>query len=649
MLTKLMSIDFGKIKPENIRNFTIIAHIDAGKSTLADRLLEITGAVPKGKMQEQYLDSLAQERQHGITIKLAPASLFWQPSHSEPREESHGNSGASSLPQVVRHDEDGYLLNLVDTPGHADFAYEVSRALRAVEGAVLLIDAVKGVQAQTLSNFQAAQEAGLKILPVLNKIDQSAARVRQVSAQVKNLLGTDREPVKISAKTGQGVLGLLDKIVEELPSPAQAPSSEPQVQKVRALIFDSYFDPYFGVKAMVRVFGGLLRAGQQLKLANTGTELTLKKVGIFTPLEKQTSQLESNLIGWVATGIKDPGQVPIGETIIEKGSPVKPLPGFKLPEPKVFADFFPIEPKDFPLFAKALGQLRLNDPALTINLIQNEIFGRGFQVGALGRLHLQITQERLEELAGCAVLVTAPSVSYQALTPAGQPVSITSPAKLRQARFESLKEPWIKLTITSPADYLGAVLELLDKARYQGLKTYPLDKGAGSDLAVEAEVPLAETFLTDFYDQLKSVSRGYASADYRPLGYRPARLYFLEALLAGREVPGLAWLLSREQADKKARALAEQLKAVLPRQVFSVPIQLRLTPVASLPGGQGKIIAREDLPALKKNVTAGLYGGDFTRKKKLLQKQRKGQRKLSKQGKLTLPREVYRKLFQSIY
>ncbi len=612
-----MTSELQNISKENIRNLTIIAHIDHGKSTLADRLLELTDSVEERKMKEQYLDQLAQEREHGITIKLAPASLMWQGK---------------------------YLLNLIDTPGHSDFAYEVSRSLRAVEGAILLVDATKGVQAQTLSNFKAAQEAGLVVLPVLNKIDQDTARVEEVSAQVRNLIGLDREPLQISAKTGEGVPELLEAIVTELPAPASGDTETGS----KALIFDSFYDQYWGVKVSIRIFGGALQEGQKMELANTGKELTAKKLGVFTPLEKELSELGTNLVGWMATGLKDPREVPVGETVRAKNSEVEPLPGFKVPESKVFADFFPVEAKNFSALSKGLEELRLNDPALYIHSVQNEIFGRGLQVGALGKLHLQIIEERLSESLGFEIISTPPTVGYKALDESGAEVKITNPSRLRQEKFYELQEPWIDLQVTTPSDYLGGVMNLLEQARYEDIAVENLDELSAQNMLVKAQVPLADTFLTNFYDQLKSATQGYASADYQIIGYFPADLHLMEVLLAGEEVPALSRLVSQKQGEHQAHELAGKLKETLPRQVFSVAVQVRLTPVSNMPDGKGKVVAREDLPALKKNVTAGLYGGDFSRKKKLLQKQKEGQKKMKEHGQIQLPRETYKQIFNQL-
>jgi GTP-binding protein LepA len=525
-----------------------------------------------------------------------------------------------------------------------------------VEGAVLLIDAVKGVQAQTLSTLRAAREAKLAVIPVINKIDLKNAQIPQVTQQIKAILNPNEEPLKISAKTGQGVSALLAAIIDKIPAPQSdpQPTTNDQRQPLKALVFDSYYDNFSGIVAIVRVFQGSLKKDQKLRLINTQKEFPAKKVGVFTPNEKTTNLLTAGSIGWVATGIKEPQAVPVGETLGQSNeeNPV-PLAGFKIPKAKVFADFFPQEPDNFSDFIKKLEQLQLNDPALKIHPIQSKTFGRGAQLGCLGQLHLQIAKERLVEASGFKIISTLPTVAYQGQTQKQAIEPITNPVLLRQKKFQEIREPWIKLTITVPQKYLGPVLKLMETTRAQDMKIRPLGDAppglsssysSSSTQIIEAEVPLQDTFLTDFYDALKSSTQGYGSADYEFLEYRKTDPVLLEVLLAGETLLNLSRLIPKSKALTAAQKEAIRLKNILPRQVFSLSVQIGITPFKSLPEGKPKIIARQDLPAVKKNVTAGLYGGDFTRKKKLLVKQRQGQKRLAQTGRLSLPREIYAKL-----
>lgn len=564
---------------QDIRNFVIIAHIDHGKSTLADRFLELTGTVEKRKMQEQYLDTMELERERGITIKLQPVRMGY-----------------------TLHDT-RYMLNLIDTPGHVDFSYEVSRSLAAVEGAILLVDATQGVQAQTLANLHLAQAQKLVIIPVINKIDLPNARVTEVEEEMKSLGVGTTGVLKISAKDGTGVGQVLEAIIERVPPPANQGST------LKALIFDSAFDTYKGVLAYVRVFGGSVQAGDKLKLFASRADVDAIEVGTFAPALTKTTSLSVGEIGYIATGLKDVGQVRVGDTLFSSSDDVNPLPGYKEPRPVVFASFYPEDGDQYDELRDALGKLKLTDASLTYEPESSPALGRGFRLGFLGMLHVEIISERLKREFGLKLVISTPSVAYH-------------------FKPGMIEEPMATLEILVPARYLGQVMKLVSEIRSMYQTTTYLTKEL---VIVKYRVPLVE-IITDFYDKLKSVSSGYASMSYEPAWYQAADLVRLDILVAGDLVEPFSRIVPRERAYHEGKRIVEKLKLVIPRQWFMVTLQAAIG---------GKIIARENLSALRKDVTGYLYGGDITRKKKLLEKQKRGKKKMQERGKVDIPQGVF--------
>ena len=583
---------------ENIRNFCIIAHIDHGKSTLADRFLELTGTVAKHRMREQYLDGLELERERGVTIKMAPVrmSYFLKSTH--------------------------YLLNLIDTPGHSDFSYEVSRALAAVEGAILLVDATQGIQAQTLANFHLAQKAGLKIIGAINKIDLKPTQSEQIIKDLADLIGAQSEEIyKISGKTGEGVEELLEAVIKFLPSPK---SYEVPLRKIeKALVFDSFYDNHQGIMASVRVVSGEFKAGQTTELMAAKTEFKIKELGYFFPELKPASVLKTGEIGYIATGIKDPDKLKIGDTI---GNEL--LTGYKNPQPVVFVSFYPEEADDYEELKKSLQKLRLNDSALQFEPDYNEVLGRGFKTGFLGRFHFEITAERLNREFSIKTVQSFPSVAYQ-VQKDGKVFTVTNPQQM-PLEYDSIAEPIIKAVIITPPAYLGKILQLKDLFRVFSVET----KILGERMIVEFTMPLAD-FFANFDDQLKSVSEGFASFSYEQIGYQKSDLVKLEILVAGEAMPGLNRIVAKERAETVGRQTVEKLKELLPRQQFVQALQA---------SANSRIVARENIPALKKDVTGYLYGGDRTRKMKLWKKQQRGKKRLKEIGRVSIPADVYRKL-----
>ncbi len=590
----------------NIRNFCIIAHIDHGKSTLADRFLELTGTVEKRKMQEQFLDTMELERERGITIKLQPVRMSYK---------------LSSI---------SYQLNLIDTPGHVDFTYEVSRSLAAVEGAILLVDATKGVQAQTLANLYLAQAQGLVIIPVINKIDLPNARVAEVEEEITNILTIEPENIlKISAKDGKGVEEVLDAVIAQVPPPKSSPDAQ-------ALIFDSAFDIYKGVLAYVRVFGGSIKAGDKINLFASKVNADVVEVGIFTPSLKKSDVLSSGDIGYIATGLKDVGDVRVGDTIVKIQNPndkaQTPLPGYKEPRPVVFASFYPEQGEEYDNLRDALGKLKLTDASLLYELESSPALGRGFRLGFLGMLHVEIISERLRREFKLALIISTPSVEYHVkLKTQMTIVKIRSAALLPDpSLMETLEEPMVKLEILSPASYLGQLMKLMTEYRSQYLATDYLTKEV---VILKYQVPLGE-IITDFYDRLKSVSSGYASMSYEPAGYQASDLVRLDILVAEDVIEPFSKIVPRELAYQEGKRIVEKLKTIIPRQWFAVSLQAAIG---------GKIIARETIRAMRKDVTGYLYGGDVTRKNKLLDKQKRGKKKMKElgRGKVEIPQTVF--------
>ena len=586
-----------------IRNFCIIAHIDHGKSTLADRFLEITGTIEARRMKAQYLDQLELERERGITIKMAPVRMSY------------------------RLGPNAYILNLIDTPGHSDFGYEVSRALQAVEGAVLLIDATQGVQAQTLANFRAAKAAGLTLIGAVNKVDlfrdKRDERPQKVANEVAELLGVPvSEIFFVSGKTGQGTKELLEAVIEKVPPPKIE-----DTDFSRALIFDSFYDDHKGAIASVRIFDGKFTTSDVVNLIVGGVKTKIKELGYFMPELKVAKKLLVGEVGYIATGIKDPEKIKIGDTIATGGSA---LPGYKEPKPVVFVSFYPEDANDFEFLQKSLQKLKLKDSALTVEPDQNEVLGRGFKVGFLGRLHFEITAERLKREFGVETTNTFPSVVYKVKTKKSFR-EIVKPEDL-PSDFEEIWEPMVKIEIIVSPDYLNGLFPLTKMFRLTDIRNSNFQDRA----KITAEMPLVE-LVSDFDDKLKSLTEGYASFSYEFADYKKADIVKVDFLAAGEQIPGLSRFLPRASYETVSRAMVKRLKELLPRRQFAQSLQ-----AAAL----GKIIAREDIPALKKDVTGYLYGGDRTRKMKLWAKQKKGKKRLKERGEAKIPPSVFRELLK---
>ncbi|MEX1064149.1 MAG: translation elongation factor 4 [Candidatus Paceibacterota bacterium] len=586
---------------QNVRNFVIIAHIDHGKSTLADRFLELTETIEKRKMQEQFLDQMELERERGITIKLQPVRMQYN------------------------FEGEKYTLNLIDTPGHVDFSYEVSRSLAAVEGAVLLIDATKGVQAQTLANLQFAQDQGLTIIPVINKIDLPNSRVEEVEAEIRKLLPDQPGILKISAKLGEGVEEVLHEVIKRVPPPD---SNKLTGSEFKALIFDSEFDTYKGVIAYVRVFGGEVKAGEKVKLFASKAGGDVIEVGYFAPFLKKEQKIYSGDIGYIATGLKDPGQVRVGDTIMfPSGS--NPLPGYKEPKLVVFASFYPEKSDDYDLLKDALSKLKLTDASLVYEPESSPGLGRGFRLGFLGMLHIEIISERLHREFKLSLIISTPSVEYHVTTKKKQTLTIRSAASLPDPSYiERIEEPMVDLEVLSPAGYMGSLMKLVSELRSVYLATDYLTKEV---VILRYRVPLSE-IITDFYDRLKSVSSGYASMSYEEAGYQESDLVRLDVLVATELVEPFSKIVPRLEAFQEGKRMVEKLKKIIPPQLFAVALQAAIG---------GKIVARETISAMRKDVTGYLYGGDVTRKKKLLEKQKKGKKKMKEIGRVEIPQKVF--------
>ena len=590
------------------RNFCIIAHIDHGKSTLADRLLEITHTVEERKMKEQLLDQMDLERERGITIKLQPVTLHYTRGGEE------------------------YTLHLIDTPGHVDFQYEVSRSLAAVEGAILLVDATKGVQAQTLANLYQALEQDLVIIPVVNKIDLPNAEPASTAQEIVSLLGCDQsEVIFASGKTGQGVEEILNALVDRVPPP-QGKEDKP----LRALIFDSVYDDYKGVIAYVRIVEGKVRKGERLHALATGAEEIALEVGKFTPDLLAYEELQAGDIGYIATGLKSVDLCRVGDTLtLSKDiSSVQPLAGYRRVQPVVYASMYPLEGDEYNDMRDALEKLRLNDAAFTFEPESNPALGRGFRCGFLGMLHMEIIQERLQREFSIVPTITTPSVVYKARLHGGKEVFIHSPSQFPDpAALEALYEPFVKLEIVTPQEYLGGVMECVQRARGQYQNTTYLDQRR---VLLHYLAPLADVIM-HFHDEIKSVSQGFASFSYEMDQYRESDLVRLDILVAGERVEAFSRIVPRQQAYSEGKRLVEKLKEVLPRQNFAVALQAAIG---------GKIIARETIRPFRKDVTAKLYGGDVTRKRKLLEKQKKGKKRLQQGGKIAIPSEAFLKVLK---
>ena len=594
---------------QHIRNFSIIAHIDHGKSTLADRMLEHTGAVSQREMREQLLDQMELEREKGITIKAQAVRMQYR--------------AADGL---------DYELNLIDTPGHVDFAYEVSRALAACEGAVLVVDAAQGIQAQTLANVYSALDLDLALIPVVNKIDLPAADPDRVARELVDVVGFEPEQVLYaSAKSGEGIETILEAIVERIPAPEGEPEAAP-----RALVFDSKYDPYKGVLAYVRMVDGSLAAGQRLRLMQQGTRFEPLEVGAFRPDLDVQPRLEAGQVGYLATGLKSVHESRVGDTVtLDRRGAEEALPGYRPAKPMVFAGIYPTDPNEYEELRAAFERLSLNDASLVWQPESSAALGFGFRAGFLGLLHMEIVQERLEREFGLDLVATAPSVEYQVTRSDGREIVVDSPADLPPPNETSeVREPWVRLAVTVPSRYLGAVMELVTGRRGRHERLEYLDHGAAEgDARVLAEFlcPLAE-ILVDFYDQLKSRTQGYASLDYQIEGFEPAKVLRLDILVNGEPVDALSTIVQSEGAAAKGRQLTAALKELIPRQLFAVPIQAAVG---------GRIVARETVRAMRKNVLAKCYGGDVTRKRKLLERQKAGKKRMKMLGAVEVPQEAF--------
>ena len=592
----------------NIRNFSIIAHIDHGKSTLADRFLEITGTVSQRKMREQFLDQMDLERERGITIKMQPVRMNF------------------------KYNSEDYILNLIDTPGHVDFTYEVSRALAAVEGAILLVDATQGIQAQTIANLYLAKKENLKIIGVINKLDlvDDPEKIEMLKQEIAKL--TDQKPEEIlavSAKTGLNAEKILEKVIEKFPEP------KINIEKpFQALVFDSHFDAYKGVLAYIRVVEGEISKQKLINALATKSKIQILETGVFKPELTTVEKLSSGEIGYIATGLKNPTLVRVGDTLATNPN-AEPLPGYTEPKSMVWASFYPEAADDFDLLKDALSKLKLNDAALHYEPETQEALGRGFRLGFLGMLHLDITAERLKREYNRQVIITTPTVSYRIKNRRKEILEIFTPADWPDSsQIESIEEPWIRLGILMPTRYLGGVMNLV--GNYRGV--YRQTDYLGMDhLILNFDIPLSD-ILVDFHDRLKSASEGYASMNYEFLGYKPGSLVKLQVLIAGESVEAFSKIVSKEKAYNEGNALVKKLKDIVPKQYFPVALQAAIG---------GKVIARETIPAMRKDVTGYLYGGDVTRKNKLLEKQKKGKKRRATFNRVQLDSEVYLKMFRN--
>jgi GTP-binding protein LepA len=588
---------------DRIRNFSIIAHIDHGKSTLADRVIEITGAVDPKKMRAQVLDSMDLERERGITIKAQAVRV-----------------------EYAAADGQTYHLHLIDTPGHVDFSYEVSRSLAACEGALLVVDAVQGVEAQTVANTYLAIENGLELIPVINKVDLPGAEPERVAAEVADLLGGDPEDaLRISAKTGEGVVDVLEAIVVRIPPPQGDPAAPP-----RALIFDSEFDQYRGVIAYVRMVDGAFVKGERILAMQAGTEADIDDIGFFRPKSSPAKGMQAGEVGYVITGIKDVAKLRVGDTLTARERPAsEALEGYREVKPMVFCGLFPIDTDRYEDLRDALDKLALNDAALSYEPETSDALGFGFRCGFLGLLHMEIVRERLEREYGLELLATTPTVRYEVHRTGDEVIEVRSPTEMPDpGSILEIDEPYIRATIITPADYVGAVMELCQKRRGIHVDMHYLSP---QRVQIRYDLPLAEIVL-DFFDYLKSSTRGYASLDYEPTGNRASDLVKLDILLAGEKVDALSIIVHRDSAYEQGKALVERLRKTIPRQLFDIPVQAAIG---------SRVLARETVKALRKDVTAKLYGGDVTRKQKLLKKQKAGKKRMKQVGRVEVPQEAF--------
>ncbi|GMN98116.1 translation elongation factor 4 [Parageobacillus thermoglucosidasius] len=598
-----MNRDERRRRRERIRNFSIIAHIDHGKSTLADRILEKTGALSEREMKEQMLDSMELERERGITIKLNAVQLKYKAKNGEE-----------------------YIFHLIDTPGHVDFTYEVSRSLAACEGAILVVDAVQGIEAQTLANVYLALDNDLEILPVINKIDLPSADPERVRREIEEVIGLDAsEAVLASAKVGIGIEEILEKIVEKIP----APSGDPDAP-LKALIFDSHYDSYRGVVAYIRVVDGTVKPGQKIKMMSTGKEFEVVEVGVFTPKPKQVDELTVGDVGYLTASIKNVSDTRVGDTITDAENPAtEPLPGYRKLNPMVFCGMYPIDTARYNDLREALEKLQLNDAALHFEPETSQALGFGFRCGFLGLLHMEIIQERIEREFNIDLITTAPSVVYKVFLTDGTEVQVDNPSNMPEPqKIDHIEEPYVKATIMVPNDYVGPVMELCQGKRGNFVDMQYLDE---KRVTLIYEIPLSE-IVYDFFDTLKSSTKGYASFDYELIGYKPSNLVKMDILLNGEKIDALSFIVHRDSAYERGKVIVEKLKDLIPRQQFEVPVQAAIG---------NKIIARSTIKALRKNVLAKCYGGDVSRKRKLLEKQKEGKKRMKQIGSVEVPQEAF--------
>ncbi len=591
-----------------IRNFSIIAHVDHGKSTLADRFIQTCGALSEREMSEQVLDSMDLERERGITIKAQSVTLLYTAVNGEK-----------------------YQLNFIDTPGHVDFSYEVSRSLAACEGALLVVDAAQGVEAQSVANCYTAVELGLEVIPVLNKIDLPSAEPERVKSEIEDIIGIEaRDALEVSAKTGLGIQAVLESLVKKIPPPGGREDAP-----LKALIIDSWFDNYLGVVSLIRVVDGSVRKQDKIKLMSLSEQHQVEQVGVFTPKQEKRDVLGPGEVGYLVAGIKDVHGAPVGDTItLAKNGAAEPLAGFEKMKPRVFAGLFPSNADDYPDLREALDRLQLNDAALHFEPETSQALGFGFRCGFLGLLHMEIVQERLEREYDIDLVTTAPTVIYEVLVTDGSVVSLENPAKLPpQNEIAEVREPIIEASILVPQDYVGSVIGLCEEKRGRQKGMHYL----GSQVSIQYELPLSEVVL-DFFDRLKSVSRGYASFDYQFLRYEAGPFVRLDVLINGERVDALSLIIHRDDVQRKGRELAVRMKELIPRQMFDIAIQ-------SAVGSQ--VIARTTVKALRKNVTAKCYGGDVTRKRKLLEKQKAGKKRMKQVGQVEIPQEAFLAVLQN--
>jgi len=591
------------MKPAYIRNFSIIAHVDHGKSTLADRILEFTGTLSERDRTEQFLDQMEIERERGITIKAQAVRLLYKA--------DDGNT---------------YEFNLIDTPGHVDFSYEVSRSLMACEGALLVVDASQGVEAQTVANAYLASDSGLELIPVINKIDLPAADPERAKSEIEDVIGISaQDAILASAKEGTGTKEILEAVVKQIPPPADK-SGEP----LKALIFDSWFDSYQGVVMLVRVFEGRIEVGKHIKFMSTGKSYEVKKIGVFSPRAIEIKELETGEVGFVSASIKEITEAKVGDTITNPArSTDNPLAGFRVMKPMVFSGLYPIDPGDYDKLREALERLGLNDSSLVYEPETSIALGFGFRCGFLGLLHMEIVRERLEREFELELITTAPTVVYRATEKGGNVIHVDNPSELPTPdKMEMIEEPYVLVSVHTPDSYLGAILELCTKKRgtQKDIKYITQER-----VIVEYDIPLSE-IVFDFYDILKSVSRGYASMDYEPIGYKASDLIKMDVLVNGEPVDALSIIVHKEKAYERGRDLIERLRSLIPRQLYEVVIQAAIG---------NRIIARESVKPVRKDVTAKCYGGDVTRKRKLLEKQKEGKKRLKQIGKIEIPQEAF--------